>query len=155
MPVHLLTKFRDDGKSVPDTMSSTEMLELGWGSSIVRKVSWIANETEYNYSSAYSLSACIVRGNEYIAIVESTDEHHRSSLLRLISADGRSHLTASNTQEISGRSITGQFEWFDLSASSAEHTLAIVFRPAEGSDAYRLYVDAATGNTISAEYIRA
>lgn len=155
MPVQSLTKFRDDGRLVPSTMSSIEMLELGWGPSIVRKVSWSTNESEYNYCSAYSLSACIVPGNGYIAIVESTDEHHTSSLLRLISADGRSHVTASNTQQVSGRTITGQFEWFDLSTGSAEHTLAIVFRPAEGSDAYRLYIDATTGNTISAEYIRA
>lgn len=55
MTVQNLAKFREDGKVVPSTMSSLEILELGWGPSVVKRVKWINDEVEYNYHSAYPL----------------------------------------------------------------------------------------------------
>jgi hypothetical protein len=153
--IQALIKVRDDGKDIPSTMSIIDILDLGWAPSRIRLAKWFHENSQYTYQSAYGLSACIVTGSKYLAINESTDEHHGSSLLRLISADAKSHIAMSNTLHIRGQSVFGRFEEFNFPRSATSNVLEVMFRPPTGSDAYLVRIDAGTGTIVSAEHGRA
>jgi hypothetical protein len=154
MHIENFTQWRDDGKAIPPSMTSLDVLDFGWMPARIVSITWACNGKKYEYSSPYGISSRVILGEDYLAVIESTEKDHSNTFLRIIKADGTKTVTIENTQRLNNKEYFGRFEWFQEPRQSGKGIFGVVFRPHNYPDAFLLEIQAEEAKIISSFQIR-
>jgi hypothetical protein len=148
----LIQKFyevRKDGKVIPESMTIADRHALGWDISKVVQAHWTCAETNKPVSvqSSFGVFSEVVQGRRFVAALLYTDDSHCNLVVYL--ADGKTHLTIPNVQQLNGRNEPGEFAWLTSPHKPAEDVFAVIFQAEDGAmGQYWMDIDARTGEVL-------
>ena len=143
-------KLRLDGQVITEQMSGDDIYDLGEISPVV-EVRWVCNGELYSVSDNKGVLGEIVAGREYLAVRMGAGGGDNVRLV-VYHSGGRLLHEIPRQQWIKNAWMTG--EWASFEVNHDDHHFDVIFLVDGGPLAYRLTINARTGETVNAVYVR-
>jgi hypothetical protein len=138
-----------DGRTLDEQSTVIDIFQRRWRPSTIVRVEWECAGKSVEISHIYGLMAQLLDDASGVAILRASPRSRFSPELEVIEPDGTTRFALASPVRIDGRDITGEFAWFESSASSAPHIVRLVFWSNVGDRYFLLDVDALTGTIVA------
>jgi len=143
-----IERFREicaDGRALDERRKLAEIHNRTWKPSTVVKLEWVCNGHPVEIEHMYGLMAQVLPDRHSIAVLRSSPRHRFAEMLELFDARGAIQLTIQSPLTLAGKSVVGEFAWFEAPRAHAPQIVRVVFW-ARASDSYFLLdIDADSG----------
>jgi hypothetical protein len=144
-----IERFREicaDGRALDERRKLAEIHNRTWKPSTVVKLEWVCNGSPVEIEHMYGLMAQVLPDRRSLALLRSSPRHRFAELLEFIDARGATHLIIASPLALAGKSVDGEFAWFEAPRAHAPKIVRVVFW-ARGDDSYFLLdVNAESGS---------
>jgi hypothetical protein len=135
-----IERFREicaDGRALDERRKLAEIHNRTWKPSTVVKLEWVCNGRPVEIAHMYGLMAQVLPDRRSLALLRSSPRHRFAEMLEFIDAHGETHLTIESPLQLAGKSVAGEFAWFEAPRALSPHIVRVVFW-ARGDDTYFL-----------------
>jgi hypothetical protein len=147
-------KIRRDGRVIEEYMTAGDIISLGWPPEQVVEIQWLDCERPVKRQSSCGLLATVVRGRDYVALIENDSVFRTTSSLLIVNSDGTTRCPISDIQNIHGREVRGTFRWFEPPRQLRNNLFGVVFGSDQDSLAFQLDIDASECNIVGASPVK-
>lgn len=147
-----IERFREigaDGRALDERRTLAEIHNRTWKPSTVVKLEWVCKGRPVEIEHMYGLMAQVLPDRRSLALLRSSPRHRFSEMLELIDARGETQLTVESPLPLAGKSVAGEFAWFEAPRAEAAKIVRVVFW-ARADDTYFLLDVNAESGVVSA-----
>jgi hypothetical protein len=137
---------RNDGRFIDETMTIQDVINRGWGVAPIIEIQWKTDKGIQRISNSLGILAEVLPNRTGVVCLLSG---HEKDVLKVFNSDGSERLVLPKAQTIAGKSINGQYEWFEQSSNQDGNSFSVVFRDLLSGFLYLLDIDARTGIVLS------
>lgn len=147
--IERLREICADGRALDERRKLAEIHNRTWKPSTVVRLEWVCNGHPVEIEHMYGLMAQVLPDRQRIALLRSSPRHRFAEMLELIDARGATHLTVESPLTLAGKSVAGEFAWFEAPRAHAPQIVRVVFW-SRASDSYFLLDVHAESGAIAA-----
>lgn len=145
-------KIRKDGLALPEDMSVSAMVEMGWAPCPVVEAQWSWGGRRCQISCPQGLLAHVVADRQHVVSLEENEAG--DVRLFVTSGDGSARREVCAPAWLGGRLLQGRYLWLERSLSMPGSAFCVVFEAKDDLAMRYLVFDAATGELLQAQYFR-
>jgi hypothetical protein len=143
-----IERFREicaDGRALDERRRLAEIHNRTWKPSTVVKLEWVCNGRPVEIGHMYGLMAQVLPEGRSIALLRSSPRHRFAEALEFIDARGETQLTIESPLQLAGKSVAGEFAWFEAPRAQAPKIVRVVFWARLDDSYFLLVVNAESG----------
>jgi hypothetical protein len=143
-----IERFREicaDGRALDERRKLAEIHNRTWKPSTVVKLEWLCNGCAVEIEHMYGLMAQVLPERRSIALLRSSPRHRFAEMLAFIDPRGETRLTIESPLNLAGKSVAGEFAWFETPHADAPKIVRVVFWACADDSYFLLDVDADSG----------
>jgi hypothetical protein len=116
-----------DGRALDERRKLAEIHNRTWKPSTVVKLEWVCTAGPVEIEHMYGLMSQVLPDRRSLALLRSSPRHRFAEMLEFIDALGRTHLIVEAPLPIQGKSVDGEFAWFEAPRAEAPRLVRVVF----------------------------
>jgi hypothetical protein len=143
-----IERFREicaDGRALDERRRLAEIHNRTWKPSTVVKLEWLCKGKPVEVQHAYGLMAQLLPDRRSVALLRSAPQQRFAETLEFVDAHGQTQLTLESPLPLNGKSVVGEFAWFETPRASAPKIVRVVFWARAEDMYYLLDVNADSG----------
>jgi hypothetical protein len=140
--------LREDGKTIPEGMSSEDIWSKLGGVSRTVGVQWEHAGETHELMNPNGLWVWVLPNRDGIAINDADDSSGKYTKLRVLNANGTLRFEVPTVQMIKGNLRAGTFAWYEQPRTLRENAFGVMYVALEDGTMYQLDIDGMTGQVI-------
>jgi hypothetical protein len=148
-----IERFREicaDGRALDERRRLAEIHNRTWKPSTVVKLEWVCKGRPVEIEHMYGLMAQVLPDRQSLALLRSSPHRRFAELLEFVDMHGDIQLALESPLQLHGKSVFGEFAWFEAPRVEAPRIVRVVFWACAEDNYFLLDVNADSGAIAAA-----